>query len=802
MMRTTGRPKRFHLILKSLPLTLYRRIDFEDTYDGLGDQLDEADDDMNDATFGDGGSGPGAGIGGTGQPPDKDFDFFGSTNRVSDAFDEEGMRFQRNQGYTFAKNTAPASAAPKPYRTGYEGYKNASHIPDLQVDPSLWGASPASQAQPLMPSAAIPAQSSTTVSQKKMMSLEEVEAAMRVQPKKPTPGPAQETQYQLPQTQAQSQPLRTQPAPQVAEPPTYRYQVRQHEQSSYPQPSGPNSGRSRTVPQSSHQGERRPPAESRVELPAQANLTSQSNQIPQILQRAQPSDAQQIPQHHASQPPRQILQNPKRHSEQLDQGQMYHPDPSHQLQDNSTRGPPGTPGPLPIITHPSQLAALSEGQREAIMAAEARRAKRNHKIYQLSKGNGLMTPQDKNFITRIQLQQLMTATGNVNEPDPDVSLAEDFYYQVYNQIEHRPRQNPHQPLSNFAQTYLFQTGGRHGGMNRRHNRGDNHMHRMQQQVQRAVEAAKAKPKNKQLVIEGSLGKISFSNAKTPKPLLNLKGSEKLPQAALSTTDRKAILKNIEAVYTSLMKLEDHDRRVPQQPRDVQDPSSFDAPYQEWHQHFQQLNKRLWLDLKVWEPIIADSTTMHPFIAFLSYPKGKKAIPRIWAHIDLQQRLTILTIIMVKLDTLDVIRYAQPQLAASQSRSIAREQVDLFLHVVMPSLFSYVTEAPLSTIIGLVGLGMDRVNVPAIVRSQVGLEILTMLLSQAEIIHKAEAISKPEWTSWLEMYNRLFDTVEPLLGEIFPASVSAGKDVYAWQFLATMGTGANPEQQQRLVLAVK
>ena len=794
-----------------MTLNFHGSIDFEDTYDGLGDQLDEADDDMNEATFGDGGGGggSGAGAGGTGQSLGKDFDFFGSTNKVSDAFDEEGMRFQRNQGYTSAKNstmnTAPAAAAPKPYRTGYEGYKNANHIPDLQVDPSLWGASPALQPQPVMPSAAPPSQSSATVSQKKMMSLEEVEAAMRAQPKKPTPAPAPETQFQRPQVQSQSPPLRMQPAPEVTGPPAHRYQVLQHEQLSYPQSGAPNSSRTRAMPQASHQAERRP-MESRVELPAQGNFSSQSHQVPHILQRAPPSDAQQIPQqisqHPTSQAPRQILQNPKRHSEQLDQGQMYRPDPGHQLQNPPTRGPPGAPGPLPIITHPSQLAALSDDQRDAIMAAEARRAKRNHKIYQLSKGNGLMTPQDKNFITRIQLQQLMTATGNVNEPDPDVSLAEDFYYQVYNQIEHRPRQNPHQPLSNFAQTYLFQTGGRHGGMNRRHNRGDNHMHRMQQQVQRAVEAAKAKPKNKQLVIEGSLGKISFSNAKTPKPLLNLKGSEKLPQAALSTTDRKAILKNIEAVYTSLMKLEDHDRRVPQQPRNAQDPSSFDEPYQEWQQHFQRLNERLWLDLKVWEPIIAETTAMHSFIAFLSYPKGKKAIPRIWAHIDSKQRLTILTIIMVKLDTLDVIRYAQPQLAASQSRSIAREQVDLFLHAVMPSLFSYVTEAPLSTIIGLVSLVMDRVNVPAVVRSQVGLEILTMLLSQAEIIHKAEATSKPEWASWLEMYNRLFDTVEPLLTEIFPASVSAGKDVYAWQFLATMGTGANPEQQQRLVLAVK
>ena len=435
------------------------------------------------------------------------------------------------------------------------------------------------------------------------------------------------------------------------------------------------------------------------------------------------------------------------------------------------------------------------------MIEDAKRAKRNHKIFLMSKNNGLMTPQDKNFITRIQLQQLMTATGNVNEQDPDASLFEDFYYQVYNQIENRPRQNPHQPLSNFAQTYLFQTGSRQGAMGRRNNRGgDSHVHRMQQQVQRAVEAAKAKPKGKQLVIEGSLGKISFSNAKTPKPLLNIKKHDnKLPQATMSSTDRKAILKNIEAVYSTLMKMEDHARRHPPLPVDEDEPSEAIA---QWRQAFQDLNQKLWFELRVLEPIMPESTILHPFIAFLSYPKGKKAIPRIFSQIDPEQRLTILTIIMVQLDTLDVVRSALPPFSQQQSQSVAREQVDLFLQTVMPTLFSYVTEAPLSIVMGLLSLVLDRVNVQAVAHTRVGLEIFTMFLSQAEIIRKTEATNDQEWEQWLGIYNRLFDTVEPILADIFPGPVSAGHDVYVWQFLATVGTGASPEQQQRLVLAVK
>lgn len=123
-----------------------------------------------------------------------------------------------------------------------------------------------------------------------------------------------------------------------------------------------------------------------------------------------------------------------------------------------------------------------------------------------------MTPSDKNFITRIQLQQLVS----INNADDNAN--EDFYYMVHSAI--RARANPTQPLNQFAQTYLVRQGNRGG--NRRQ---DNHLQRMEQQVARAVAAAKLRPKASQLVLEGSLGKISFSNVKTPRPMLNIKKSE-------------------------------------------------------------------------------------------------------------------------------------------------------------------------------------------------------------------------------------------------------------------------------------
>lgn len=52
------------------------------------------------------------------------------------------------------------------------------------------------------------------------------------------------------------------------------------------------------------------------------------------------------------------------------------------------------------------------------------------------------------------------------------------------------------------------------------------------------------------------------------------------------------------------------------------------------------------------------------------------------------------------------------------------------------------------------------------------------------------------------HKTFFDALEPTLPEIFPGTVNTGEDVYVWQFLAAIGIGADQEQQQRLVIAVK
>ncbi|XDG07203.1 hypothetical protein ABKA04_006818 [Annulohypoxylon sp. FPYF3050] len=775
-------------------------LDFEDTYDGLGDQLDETDDAFNDDTFG-GGSGEVSHA-----PVGKDFDFFGQTAKVANAIEEEHVRFNRQkpapksaqapstQYYGSGYSYQPAPA-PKPVRSGYEKYKEPTPVTDLQVDASIWGVQPKRstssavsqhQHQPQVPSQPQP-QAVPAATGRKMMSLEEVEAAMRAQakapaqPQQPTPQP-QPTHMAVPEPQLQFQ---------------HAHYSRQ-ESSDYRQQQPDNRQPQGFYPTDNHQGVQgvtHGHTISILQRPSSKNAPSGGPSVPSPLpQQSQPSPMGF---------PTQILQNPNRLPG--DANRMSVPThPTHRSQNSFGRQPQAGAN-QPHLSH------LSEQEKAAFLEAEARRAKRNHKIHVLSKDNGLMTPQDKSFITRIQLQQLVSATGDPNEHGTDAALAEDFYYQVLSSLRAGQRPNPNQPLNNFAQTYLVQTGNRHGGMRRQGRGPENHMQRMEQQVQRAVEAAKNKPKNKQLVIEGSLGKISFSNAKTPKPLLNIKRTDSgadanrptsshRPHPTANGTDKKETLKNVEQVYLTVMKMEDVNRNMPPPPANGNPDSDFERRA-ELQQQLQQLNEQLWNELKVHEPIGATST--HPFIAFLSYPKGKKVISRVFTFLTLEQQTTILTLIVLHLDQLDVVRGAIMQTGEPININAAtRENIELFSSYVMPSLLHLLGNSELHIVTGVLGLMTQNLNLDIVCRTRIGCSMLTMILSRAELAKQAGQATEQTWQQWVGTFNQFFNALEPTLPHIFPGTVASGEDIYVWQFLAAIGIGASLEEQQRLVLAVK
>lgn len=760
-------------------------LDFEDTYDGLGDQLDETDDAFNDDTFGGGDS-----TGVSHAPVGKDFDFFGQTAKVANAIEEEHQRFNRQQPVPKAAQVTSRptygsgyayQSAPKPARTGYEKYQAPEPISDLQVDASIWGVQPK---KPAAPAATTQTQPTAPPAGRKMMSLEEVEAAMRAQSKASSAQPQQQPHPQ-PAPKPISEPqIPYQHAHYPQEPMDYRQHQNFYSTDNHQPVQGVTHGHPIAI----------------LQRPSSKHAPSGGPGVPSPLpQQPQPSPMGSSVMGF----PTQILQNPTRLPGEANRIGLP-TRPTHQSQDSFSRQ-------HHVSANQPHLSHLSEQEKAAFLEAEARRAKRNHKIHVLSKDNGLMTPQDKSFITRIQLQQLVSATGDPSEHGTDAALAEDFYFQVLNSLRGGQRPNPNQPLNNFAQTYLFQTGTRHGSMRRQGRGAENHMQRMEQQVQRAVEAAKNKPKNKQLVIEGSLGKISFSNAKTPKPLLNIKrtesgadtnrpGSGHRSHPTANGTDKKETLRNIEKVYLTLMKMEDLDRNLPPPPSNGNADPDFQRRAELTHQ-LQQLNERLLDELKVYEPI--DSTSVHPFVAFLSYPKGKKAIGRIFNHITLTQQTAILTLIIIHLDQLDVVRGAQVQTGEPINLNAAtRESIDLFIIAVMPSLLQLLSKSELDIVTGVLGLITQKLNVDLIARTRIGVSMLTMILSRAELAKQAGQATEQSWQQWVATFNQFFNALEPTLPHIFPGTVASGEDIYVWQFLAAIGIGANLEEQQRLVLAVK
>jgi DNA topoisomerase 2-associated protein PAT1 len=190
--------------------------------------------------------------------------------------------------------------------------------------------------------------------------------------------------------------------------------------------------------------------------------------------------------------------------------------------------------------------------------------------------------------------------------------------------------------------------------------------------------------------------------------------------------------------------------------------------------------------------------MHPFIAFLSYLKGKKAMPRVFVVITPDQRLTILTMIIAHLQHLDAISLAHFTPQTPTLPPTVNESIETFLQSVIPPLVPLIEASNLSILIGLMGILMDRNPLPAIAATKVGLAFLTLLLSRVQIILNGEGVDEGEVREWKETFDKFFGEMGGRWAEIFPPRGAWGDDVYVWQFLASVAVGAGMEQQHVLV----
>ncbi|KAF8227514.1 hypothetical protein L208DRAFT_1441151 [Tricholoma matsutake] len=482
---------------------------------------------------------------------------------------------------------------------------------------------------------------------------------------------------------------------------------------------------------------------------------------------------------------------------------------------------------------------------------EEKRRRKALKIAHMARYNDLMTQSDKDFITRIQVSQLVTQ-------DP---YADDFYAQVYGAIQ-RSRMGIQ---SQDERVLKFTSGGGVGlGLAQKGgNRRPNAMLRMEQQVERIVSNARKREQEKGLhslhSLQGALGKTSGRSYKAaPRQLLQVdaanhssspmmspahahiskdsiqnanegaaKEAAKLGREALGTvgdTDnlvrrepltRRQILVALENLYDVLFKTEGIKRN-----EITSDEGEEQA--KEWKREYDKAVDELWDGLKVMVPL--ETSNPHPFISLLIPSKGKKILPRLTRHLSHQRMFTLLTLLVACFDQLDVVQQA-PLLDTfedSRERADAERQSEAFLLGVLHSILPVVARADLRLVTGLLGLLLDRTSIVLVARSGAGVALLTLFLSRVEVmkqalsggIELAEMPTPEEAQQWQLMFDHMFQLLAPHLPSLFPSTRMASNalpgvikpvdqaDQPVWQLLAAVALHAATEQHHVLVAALR
>ena len=129
-------------------------------------------------------------------------------------------------------------------------------------------------------------------------------------------------------------------------------------------------------------------------------------------------------------------------------------------------------------------------------------------------------------------------------------------------------------------------------------------------------------------------------------------------------------------------------------------------------------QKLWDGLQVMVPL--ETSDPHPFISLMIPAKGKRLLPRLTRHLNPQQMLTLLTLLVACFAQLDVVKDAA--LLDSQVETPERSEIDkqtqIFVSTVLQSILPIIAKANLRLIGGLLGLLMERCEVNIVVQCRV------------------------------------------------------------------------------------
>ncbi|CAE6441048.1 hypothetical protein ACGC1H_003663 [Rhizoctonia solani] len=459
------------------------------------------------------------------------------------------------------------------------------------------------------------------------------------------------------------------------------------------------------------------------------------------------------------------------------------------------------PHPDMMLLPPEQREAVMGEAMRKIMETERMEEKRRIKaikIAQMSKYNDLMSQSDKDFITRIQVSQLVTQ-------DP----SEDFY--------------AHSLGSSGIAAAASHTRGR---------RRENALQKMATQVERIVNNAKARELEKGAQsaghLQGALGKVSGRSYKAaPRQLLQVehdhiskedaataKQAAQLGREALGNqpgagagivkrdplTRREALI-ILEEIYDRVLKIEQL-QRAPPSPEDP-------VAEARWRETYESETDALWSFLPILTPL--ETSNPHPFASLLAPSKGKRLIPRLTRIFDSNRVLTMYTLLIAVFSQLDVVREAEQN----------HVQTDLFMTSVLPPLVPILGNAGLRFVHGLLGLLIESgSNLVQLAGTKPGIAVLTILLSRVEILKTSEvgAPDSGELQAWQNVFDTLFRSLAQHLVSLFPSTRYAAAQAFGstphlpegpdiadepvWQFCAALAVNADMQQQQQLVAELR
>ncbi|KAJ2709128.1 DNA topoisomerase 2-associated protein pat1 [Coemansia spiralis] len=499
-----------------------------------------------------------------------------------------------------------------------------------------------------------------------------------------------------------------------------------------------------------------------------------------------------------------------------------------------------TPGPAGRVAEAGRAPKLVRADPATIAR---RREERLCKQAALAKYDNLMTQRDKDYIIRIQVSQLLT----------DDPAADDFYCHMF-QLSRGAAEMPgaaqqqgsaSDSAANVLREALEQRGMQMPGDSKAGNqtRGQrsntqSSMARMQQQVQRFVNEARRRPKVSHVALEGALGKISVNSARNPKQVIQVQrghsgsvsqpgqdgwyqspgaydagsgGGGGLGDSRTPAAERRKALQAIESVYTAVLRLEQLGREQARLPANTEHPA-----VQAWLRAYGEARDQAWGALGAAQPIM--NAYPHPLARFLAFSKGKRIIPRLAHHLSIDQILALATTIIANFESLDVCRFGSfSQTAGSAISARQREETELFLHAALPPALSFLADASLQIVNGLLALFMERNNIAWVARTRPALVLLAVMLGRTATLKQqlqqqppgalVSADDRQALYQAAELYNHLFASLHGGLASVFPQPALGQApnpldDAYAWQFLATLALGASVEQQHSLVTEVR